>query len=196
MNKTEEQITKQKETFRYGQTVNARVITFTSMFAALTAILSQLTFPLPFSPVPISLALISPIIAGMAAGWKAGATSQVVYLLLGTAGLPVFAGMKGGLSVLAGPTGGYIVGYVLCAFATGMVVKIAGKKIWSYIIAGFAGVAVCYAAGTAWFIFQTGNTLVAAMTMCVIPFLPGDCFKIALAVFVAVSLQKRKIKVL
>ena len=83
-----------------------------ALFAALTAIFSQIMIPLPFTPVPINLALLAVWLCGSVLGAKRGALAILVYLLLGAIGVPVFHGFMGGIGVLAGPTGGYIIGYL------------------------------------------------------------------------------------
>ncbi|MCL2493626.1 MAG: biotin transporter BioY, partial [Clostridiales bacterium] len=90
-----------------------------AVFAALTGVLSQIQIPLPFTPVPINLALLPVFICGGALGAKRGAVSMVIYILLGAVGAPVFVGFSGGVGALAGPTGGYILGYLPAAVIMG-----------------------------------------------------------------------------
>ena len=159
------------------------------LFAALTAILSQLAIPI--GPVPINLALLSVILAAGLLGPKLGTVSQIVYVLVGMIGLPVFSGMQGGLGVLAGPTGGYLAGYILCALTAGILIQKFGAKIPGMVLSMAAGILVCYLFGTVWFILLTKSALLSALTTCVLPFLPGDCIKIALAVFLVFRLRPR-----
>lgn len=159
--------------------MKSKIIIMCGLFAALTAVLSQLAIPI--GPVPINLALLSVLLSAGLLGAKYGALSQVVYLLMGAIGLPVFSGMKGGLGVLAGPTGGYLVGYVLCALTAGFLMKKHGSLITGLAMA--AGIGVCYIFGTLWFFLLTGCTVWSALTTCVLPFLPGDVVKILLAVW-------------
>ncbi len=160
-----------------------------AMFAALTGILTQIQFQVPLSPVPINLALFSVYLAGALLGPRYGTLSMVVYVLLGAVGLPVFSNFTGGLHKLVGPTGGYIAGYVLCAFLVGLL-----SRKWNFYFvmlsaAMLVGLAACYALGTAWFMIATKNSLAASLGMCVIPFLPGDAFKIIAAVLLAGRLR-------
>jgi biotin transporter BioY len=100
-----------------------------AFFAALTAVCTMITIPLPFSPVPINLAILSVLLAGSLLGAKAGTLSQFVYVCLGAIGLPIFSNFSGGPSVLVGPTGGYIVGYIVTAFIVGTFSdKVCSKK--------------------------------------------------------------------
>lgn len=151
-----------------------------ALFAALTGVLSQLAIPLP-GLVPLSLATFAVYLAALVLDWKEAAASMAVYLLLGAAGVPVFSGF-GTLNRLAGPSGGYLIGYLACALAAGLILSRTGRKaVWS-IAALAASTVVLYAIGTAWYMLQTGSAFFPALAGCVLPFLPGDCLKIALAV--------------
>lgn len=162
-------------------------ITLCALFAAFTAICSQIQIPLPY--IPINLALLAVFMAGAILGVGYGTTSMCVYVLMGAVGVPVFAGFKGGLGALTGATGGYIVGYIVCAFIIGIIIKYTGAKIYNMVIAIIIGMAACYILGTVWFIVLTGNTLVSSLSICVLPFLPGDAVKIALASILSVRLR-------
>lgn len=150
-----------------------------ALFAALTAICSMIIIPLPFTPVPINLATLSVFLAGGLLGSRYGAISQAVYVILGAIGLPVFAGFTGGFGHIAGPTGGYLVGYVAAAWLTGFMIEKLKQNYFNNIISMIAGLAVCYTLGTLWFIYITSTGLAAALMMCVVPFLIGDAVKIA-----------------
>lgn len=151
-----------------------------ALFAALTAVFSYIFIPLPFTPVPMNLALLPIFVAGALLGPKNGVIAALVYVLLGAVGLPVFNGSTGGLSILAGPTGGFIVGYISCAYLSGKFNNPAGSV---------AGLLSCYLLGTFWFSFVTGSTPAAAIAMCVAPFILGDCLKI-----IAASALVRRLK--
>ncbi len=165
-----------------------------SFFAALTGICSIVSIPLPFSPVPVNLALLSVYMAGGLLGARSGAASQLVYLLLGAAGVPVFHNLTGGLAILTGPTGGFIAGYVAAAFLVGafyqrsLAIK-KGDVTASYsqntalIIGLLTGLTACYTLGTLWFMYTSGAGLASALLLCVVPFLPGDALKILAAFF-------------
>lgn len=149
----------------------------TALFAALTAAAAQ--FSVPVGPVPVSLATFSVYLAGGILGASGGAASQALYLLLGAAGLPIFAGFRGGAAVLAGPTGGYLLGYAACAWVVGALSRRAGRKILTLVLSMILGTAVLYFLGTAWFMFLTKRGFWEALLLCVFPFLPGDAAKIA-----------------
>ena len=165
-----------------------RNLVLAALFAALTAVCSQIQIPLPM--VPINLALFAVHLAGALLGAKWGALSMAVYALLGAIGVPVFAGFGSGPAVLFGKTGGYILGYILCAAIVGVLSRRIGFSYLKLCLSMVIGVAVCYAFGTAWFMVVSGLNLVTSLGYCVLPFLPGDAVKILLAAFLALRLQK------
>ena len=105
-------------------------------------------------------------------------------------GVPVFAGFGSGPAVLFGKTGGYILGYILCALIVGVLSHKFAFNFKNLCLSMVLGVAVCYAFGTIWFMVLTGMNLATSMGYCVIPFLPGDVVKILLAAFLALRLRK------
>ena len=170
--------------------MNTKRMILYALFAALTAVCSMISIPLPFTPVPINLATLSVFLAGGLLGSKGGAISQLVYVFLGAIGLPVFAQFTGGFGILTGPTGGYIIGYVAGAWLTGFVIEKLGQGFYKNIIAMVAGIAICYTLGTLWFMYSTSTGLVAALVMCVIPFLIGDAIKIVAGAVLVKRLHK------
>lgn len=159
------------------------------LFAALTAVFSQIQIPM--APVPINLATFSVMLSGSILGWKYGALSQIVYVLLGMVGAPVFAGFSGGLGIVAGKTGGYIIGYIACAFIVGFMtekIKIAKKIILP--LSMVIGTIACYLLGTLWFMVLTKTELWQSLLWCVIPFLIGDAIKIVVACIISDRLKK------
>jgi biotin transport system substrate-specific component len=134
-------------------------------------------------------------------GGKRGTISVIVYILLGLVGLPVFSGFKGGAGVLMGPTGGYILGFVISALIMWVFESLAGKKILVYIISMIFGLAACYAFGTLWFmvVYNAKNDSPATLSMvlgwCVIPFIIPDMIKIVLALIIGQNRQLKKILV-
>jgi len=124
-------------------------------------------------------------------GPKRGTAAVGLYLLIGILGVPVFSGFSGGFQKLAGVTGGYLAGYLPCAFLTGLGAEKAdggGKALLPALMA--AGTAVLYLAGTAWFIAQTGSSAGSALSLCVVPFLPGDALKITAASLLVVPVRR------
>ena len=168
------------------------------LFAALMAICSLISIPLGFTPVPVNLATLGVFLAGGLLGKKYGTISIAVYVLLGAVGVPVFAGFRGGLSVLVGPTGGYIIGYIAAAFLVGLLTELlvpkagrsAGREILACIIAMIIGLFACYLLGTLWFMISTHTGVWAALVSCVFPFLPGDALKIAAGTILTQKLRR------
>ena len=141
-------------------------------------------------PVPISFTNFAIYITLYVLGWKRGTVSYLVYVLIGMVGMPVFSGYSGGLAKLAGPTGGYIVGFIPMAVIAGLVIdKFRNRGVQ---LAGMIGAtALCYAFGTAWFCFQAESDLLPALTMCVFPFIPRDLVKMVVAIAVGPMLRNR-----
>jgi len=170
--------------------MNTKKMILCALFAALTAVCSMISIPLPFTPVPINLATLSVFLAGGLLGSRYGALSQLVYVLLGAIGLPVFSGFTGGLGTLIGHTGGYIIGYVAAAWLIGFMIEKLGHGFYKNIISMSSGMAVCYALGTLWFMYITSTGLAAALILCVVPFLIGDAIKIIAGSILVKKLHK------
>lgn len=167
-----------------------------AFFAALTTIGAWISFPLPFSPVPIALANLFVILSGVILGKWLGPLSQIVYLLLGFAGVPVFAQHLAGPSVFAGPTGGYLAGYVIAAFLTGLLAehlprfstaKTADIGRLAFILS--VGALVIYLPGIPWLAHVTGMDIPTALVKGFIPYLPGDILKIIVGTMMCLSLM-------
>ena len=158
---------------------------FIAMFAALTAVCSVISIPV--GQVPVTLQTFAVCLSAAMLGWKRGTLSVLIYILLGAVGVPVFAGFKGGFGVLAGPTGGYIAGFLLTAVIIGTAADRWGRKALPLTLSMVLGVLLCYAVGTAWFLWVYAGTasLGAALLLCVVPFIPVDLIKLALALAVS-----------
>lgn len=169
--------------------IDVKTLVLCGLFAAMTAVCSQLAIPTGFAE-PINLALFSVYLAGGLLGPVYATVSQLCYLLLGAVGLPVFAQMTGGISILVGPSGGYLIGYAAAAWLTGFLCRRLQGKWWHNTIAMVAGLFACYALGTVWFMALMGLGLWESLLMCVIPYLPGDVIKIMMAVLLLPRLRK------
>ena len=161
---------------------------FTAMFAALIAVCSIISIPI--GEVPVTLQTFAICLTAAMLGWKRGTLAVFIYILLGAIGVPVFAGMSGGIGILAGPTGGYIIGFILTSLIVGFAADRRGRKALPLAIAMVAGVLACYVTGTIWFMVVTGMGLVESLMLCVVPFLLFDAAKIALAVLLSNRLSK------
>lgn len=167
----------------------------TAFFAALCCVVSPISVPLP-GGVPVTLQTACVLLAGLVLGPVSGFMAMLVYLMLGAVGLPVFAGMSAGISVIAGPTGGFLLMWPFTAFIAGYIYKrfASNKKdISRYVIMASAMLlssVVMYVGGLIWFCFVTGMDLAGAISLCLIPFIPGDILKMAMAGLLTLPLEK------
>jgi len=168
--------------------INIRQMTLISLFAALTA--AGAFISIPFQPVPFSLQTLFTLLAGMTLGSVSGSVSQVIYILLGVIGLPVFAGFKSGIGILFGPTGGFLFGFIISAYIIGKITEgKAEKNIFYYLFAGFLGTVIIYFIGVSQLSLVTGIEIKKAVLIGALPFLPGDILKIIAASFIARKLK-------
>lgn len=177
------------------QNVNTKLstkqLTTIGVMTAVTCILGPLAIPLSFSPVPISLTNLAIYISIYVLGTKSGTISYIVYLLLGLVGLPIFSNFTGGLAKLAGPTGGYLIGFIFLAIVGGIFVDHFQGKIYMHAIGLVIGTAICYLFGTLWLAFQAHLTIEAALWAGVIPYIPGDIAKVVIALIIGPQLRKQ-----
>lgn len=167
-----------------------RRLVLCALFAALTAVCSQIAVPMPWG-VPINLAIFAVCMAGSMLGPIWGTASLAVYVALAAIGVPVLAGFQGGPAAIFGKTGGYAVGYILAALLTGLLVKALGRRFGSLLLAMVVGCLACYALGTLWFVFLTHSPLLTALSLCLLPYLPADAVKIVLAALLTIQLDRR-----
>ena len=165
-----------------------------ALMSAVLCIVSPVSVPVPMSPVPFSLSLFAVFLTAVILGAKQSAACVLLYLLLGMAGLPVFSGFSGGIGVLLGPTGGYLVGYLPCAIIIGWVAK-AKKKNGSFlqnIGAMTLGTLACYFFGTVWFlaVMDGSYSIAQALVVCVVPYLIFDIIKIVAAAAAVLPIKK------
>ncbi|MDR1419321.1 MAG: biotin transporter BioY [Treponema sp.] len=170
-------------------------LSFTALFAALVASGTFIAFPpFPYSPVPVVLQNFFVLLAGLVLGPVSGTASVALYLAAGTLGAPVFAGGSGGIVHLAGPTGGFLFGYLLSAFTAGIIAGTpkAGKKIplWRVFLAAFPGLLVVYIPGVTRLKFAMGGPWTDALITGLVPFIPGDIVKGIMASLVAPRLRR------
>ena len=147
---------------------------------------------IPLGPVSFTMQTFGVFLAVGLLGGKRGTLSVIVYLLLGAFGAPVFTGFSGGIAKLAGPTGGYLAGFVFSALIWWGVTKLFGEGPAPSAAGMILGNAACYAFGTAWFTaVMSGYSFAAALSVCVLPFIVPDLCKIALALAVTHALRDR-----
>jgi biotin transport system substrate-specific component len=163
--------------------------------AVLTAVAAQISIPLPFTPVPLTLQPMVVLVGGAALGARLGMASQVLYLLAGVAGLPVFATsavLPQGFLRLLGPTGGFLMAYPFAAFVAGWLSERGfDRRYFTSVMAMAAGLAIVFAFGIAWFAFFAAPTPVGlsqALQLALYPFIVVDVIKILLAATVLPAL--------
>jgi biotin transport system substrate-specific component len=155
----------------------------------LTVVAAQVSIPLPFTPVPFTLQPMVVLLGAAALGARLGTSSQALYLVLGIAGLPVFAAspvLPQGIARLLGPTGGYLMSYPLAAFVTGYLAERGlDRRYLTSVVAMGAGLAIIFSCGVLWLAFGTPHVgLSAAVRAGLLPFLPADIVKVFLAAMV------------
>ena len=167
-----------------------RGLVYAAIFGALTAAGAFIVIPLP--PVPITAQTFFMNVAALLLGGTLGALSQLIYIMLGVVGIPVFAGGKAGLGVLFGPTGGYLAGFVLAAFVIGTMNRLKNNPgiLWD-IFSMLIGMLLIYVLGCSWLSLTAHMSFQKALTVGTLPFIPGDVLKIALAALVAFRLRNR-----
>ncbi|MDX9898527.1 MAG: biotin transporter BioY [Spirochaetia bacterium] len=161
---------------------NALRIVLVSLFAAMIAVGAVFSLPLPPPLLPVTLAVFFCLLAGLILGPLWGLATTGLYLALGSVGLPVFANGAGGLGQFAGPTGGFLLGYAVAAFFSGL---IADRRTWGFlraVLGALAGVVVLYAIGLPWFraVLDSNpekNVSMLAAFIIMAPYLAGDVIK-------------------
>ena len=165
-------------------------LVYASLFGALTAAGAFIVIPLP--PVPITAQTFFLNVAAMLLGGSLGALSQFIYVMLGIVGIPVFAGGKAGLGVIFGPTGGYLLGFVIAAFFIGMInqLKKSAGIFWN-IFSMLIGMLIIYFLGSLQLSLVAKMSFHKALAVGVLPFIPGDIIKILLAAIISSRLKGR-----
>lgn len=162
-------------------------IAYSSLFAALMALLSPVAFPI--GAVAVTLGIFAVMLAGVVLDIKSSLAAVTLYILLGICGLPVFSGAMSGIGVLAGPTGGYLWSYPLTVMTVGLFCKNKSSlKLWRAFYACGLSLIPCYFFGTLWYVFTTRAVFMSAIAACVLPFLPFDLIKAFAAAFLGTKL--------
>ncbi len=168
-------------------------ITLIALFAALTAVFSQISFPIPMTPIVFTMGVMAVYFtAALLPKWDA-LLAQIVYLLLGAIGLPVYSGFHGGLGTLLGPTGGYLIAYPIMAFLGAWIKELLEKthlpRFISYLIALLITLIPCYLLGSLWYM-QVGQVdWAASLVATALPFIPIDAVKVVCTAVLSVPVS-------
>ncbi len=154
-------------------------LTTCALMAALMCVLGPMSIPI--GPIPVSFTNFVIFLSVYLLGMRGTTISYIVYLLLGVMGMPVFSGYQGGLGKLAGPTGGYLVGFILTALISGFVMEYSHAHTLTTILGMMVSMVFAYFVGTAWFVLEMQCKVWYALTSCVFPFVLGDIIKILVA---------------
>lgn len=170
--------------------LSTKELTVIGLMTAVTCILAPIAFPLPFSPVPLSFGSLAVCLAAYVLGMKKGFISYLVYFLLGMGGVPVFAGFTGGMDKVAGPTGGYLIGFFFLALIVGFFADCWPNKKAVVILGMILGNLACYLVGTIWLAKSLDVTFIDGLGIGVLPYLPGDIAKGAAVAMLGPVLRK------
>jgi biotin transport system substrate-specific component len=175
-------------TMNQGRSSYVRKMVYASLFAALTAAGAWIAVPLPY--VPITLQTLFTMLSGAVLGPYFGALAMVVYVLLGLIGLPVYAQGQSGLGALVGPAGGYLIGFIVGAVVIGILVRMKEKPGFLWLCMAMAiGELVVFFFGVAQLSLVAGMSLDKAILVGLLPFVPGDILKIAIAALIARKIE-------
>ena len=168
---------------------DSKNITKIAVMTAVICILGPLSIPI--GPVPISLTPLTILLSVYILGTASGSVATLLYVFLGAVGLPVFGGFTGGFGIIAGPTGGYIIGYVFLALISGWFIEHFYNMVWVQYMGMCLGMAVLYAFGTAWLAYVAHMTFAEALAAGVLPFIAVDMIKMAVSIILGRAVNKR-----
>ncbi|MEG6565567.1 biotin transporter BioY [Thermoanaerobacterium saccharolyticum] len=173
-------------------------LTLASMFASITVVLSFISIPLPFSPVPITGQTLALMLSGSLLEPTTAFLSMIIYLALGAIGIPVFAGFHGGIGILFGPTGGYLFAMPIASFVTSIILKSGKISFLKLIISNvIGGIVIVYILGILQLSVVAQLSLKKAILLGALPYIPGDFIKVLLSSYLALKLMpilKKRIK--
>ena len=172
--------------------ISIKEMVILSFFAGLTGVLSYIKIPLPFTPVPITGQTLGVMLSGIVLGSKLGFISQIIYLLLGIIGLPIFSGGSSGLGIIISHTGGYLWSFPIASYIIGVLVEKKGSfdVKWLFLASIIGGIVVIYFFGLVQFSLILQRSLVESFMLAAAPFLLGDFFKALLAAILGSRIAK------
>lgn len=168
-----------------------KYIVFIAVMAAMMCVLAPISFPIGI--IPISLGTFALCIVGALFSWHKSIATVGIYLIIGLIGLPVFSSYRGGIGIILGSTGGYLVGYLPAVVIISLCIHKHQTKFWLYPIGMIVGVIICYLFGSIWFMILSGNNFIQTLSICVIPFLLPDLLKIIVASIITYILNTKTI---
>lgn len=165
-------------------------LTYIALFTALLSVCAWITIPFT---IPFTMQTFAVFLTILLLGTRRAILTIFLYLLLGIIGCPVFSGFQGGIGILFGATGGYLIGFLLSALVSGSLLHHFNKKIGSFCVL-LVGLICCYAFGTLWYLFfytknLSGASLYSVLSCCVLPFILPDIAKISLALLLSNRLK-------
>ena len=170
--------------------ISVKNLTYSALFTALISVLTYITIPLPFSPVPITAQSLAVMAAALILSTQETIFAIGTFLFLGIVGVPVFSGGRAGLGVIFGPSGGYLIGFLI----GGIIINLLAKdkdKFWQVLTAVIiGGIFVIHFIGFIWLSYSTGMGLKEAFFAGSLPFIPGDLFKAVLASYLGIRVNK------
>ncbi|WMJ80741.1 biotin transporter BioY [Clostridium sp. MB40-C1] len=170
--------------------INIRDIIYSAMFAAIISVLGYVIIPLPFSPVPITAQTLAVMLAGCVLTPIQAGLSISTFLFLGIIGIPVFSGGRAGIGVIAGPTGGYLIGFLIGTIVISLI-KGKGDSIVRLIFSSIlGGIIIVYLIGVPWLGKVSGIGVYKAFISGALPFIWGDLFKALAAGFIGRKINK------
>lgn len=172
--------------------MNTKDLVYVALFAAIVAVLGLLPKIQLLSGVPITAQSLGVMLAGGILGARRGALSLAVFVLLVVAGLPLLAGGRGGWGILAGPSGGFLLGFPVAAYVIGRLIEYFWERLnhlLAFIACGCGGVIALYACGAPWMAMVGGFTPKQAMLL-LLPFLPGDIIKAIIAAILIMVVKR------
>lgn len=175
------------------QNLSTKDLCMISLWTSVIAVMAQIAIPMPMG-VPMTMQTFAITLAAIILGAKKGAIATGIYVLLGAIGIPVFANFTGGLHIVAGATGGFIISFPIMAFIIGWGVDYKEKMRGILIVTIIVGTIVNYVIGVLIFCLVTGSSIVAGITACIIPFIPTAIIKAVAGGIVGIKMRDRMVK--
>ena len=180
---------KKDEFKEHSRKNSTRQLVYVGMFAAVMAVLSQISIPMP-SGIPVTLQTFAMALTGVVLGCKFGTAATVIYISLGAVGVPVFAGFMGGFSRIVGYTGGFIYGFLFLTFSCGVRVNRKQKRFMANICIAMLGLALCHVCGIIQYAVLSGQSIMEAFLLISAPYLMKDVVFVVLAIVLGTKMTK------